>query len=155
MTKGRPHRLIPVVFSESFAIICWYRLNRAAYLQLGDRWRAVRIGVSPLMPLVRLFVTSELDYKAAVGPGLRILHPQLGCVIGARATLGRDVILAGGNTIGDGAPVLGDHVQLGAGASVLGSVALGDHVIVGAGAVVVHDFDGPGTLVGVPAHPVI
>jgi serine O-acetyltransferase len=153
VTKGRRSRLIPAVCSEGFAILAWYRLNRALFLRLGDGWRVARIVMSPVMPLVRLFVTSELDYRADIGPGLRLLHPNLGYVVGGRVKLGRNVILAGGNAVGDGAAALGDFVQLGIGASVLGPVTLGNHVTVGAGAVVVRDFAGPGILVGVPAAP--
>ena len=154
VTKGRRSRLIPAVCSKGFAILAWYRLNRALFDRLGDRWSVARVALSPLMPLVRLFVASELDYRADIGPGLRLLHPDLGYVVGGQVKLGRNVILAGGNAVGDGAAVLGDFVQLGIGASVLGPVTLGSHVIVGAGAVVVEDFAGPGTLVGVPAVPV-
>lgn len=49
--------------------------------------------------------------------------------------------------------VAGDKLTLGANASVIGPVKLGDRVVVGAGAVIVPDFDGPCTLVGVPARP--
>ncbi|MEZ5176985.1 MAG: hypothetical protein R2746_01530 [Acidimicrobiales bacterium] len=107
----------------------------------------------PLNLLARVLVPSEIDYRADIGPGLRILHPQLGVVVGARVVAGAGLILAGGNAVGDGAPRLGDHVQLGVNAVVVGDVVLGDGVVVGAGAVVVHDFAGPGTLVGVPARP--
>jgi serine acetyltransferase len=155
ITKGHPYRIVPALFSPSFAIIGWYRLNRALFLTFGRGWRVARIALSPLMPLVRIFVTSELDYRAEIGPGLRLHHPQLGIVVSGRAQLGRNVILSGGNTVGDGPAVLGDYVQLGVGASVIGDVELGHHVIVGAGAVVVKDFAGPGLLVGVPAREVV
>lgn len=152
-TKGRRSRLIPALCSKGFMILAWYRLNRALFERFGDGWRSARVALSPLMPFVRLFVASELDYRADIGPGLRLLHPDLGYVVGGKVKLGKNVILAGGNAIGDGAAVLGDFVQLGIGASVLGDVTLGDHVKVGAGAVVVKGFAGPGTLVGVPAAP--
>ena len=108
--------------------MAWYRLNRAAYLAWGRRWSTVRGVLVPLNLLARVLVPSEIDYRADIGPGLRILHPQLGVVVGARVVAGAGLILAGGNAVGDG-------------------------VVVGAGAVVVHDFAGPGTLVGVPARP--
>jgi len=154
MTKGKTARLLPVLCSESAAILAWYRLNRGLFLWLGNAWRSARLVLSPFMPIIRLFVSSELDYRAEIGPGLRLLHPQLGYVVGGRCQLGRNVILAGGNCIGDGEVVLGDFVQLGVGSSVVGSVRVGSNVTVGAGAVVTHDFAGPGTLAGVPATPV-
>ena len=152
-TKGQKRRVLPVICSESVAILAWYRLNRGLFLSLGNAWRVARLAMSPLMPIVRLFVTSELDYRAEIGPGLRLLHPQLGYVVGGRTQLGKNVILAGGNCIGDGAVVLGDFVQLGVGSSVIGPVTIGSNVIVGAGAVVTRCFVGPGTLRGIPAAP--
>jgi serine acetyltransferase len=154
LTRGRWSRLVPVVFGEAIAIVAFYRLNRAAYLALGRGWSAVRALLAPLNPLIRIFVSSEIDYRADLGPGLRILHPQLGVVVGSGVIAGSDLILAGGNTLGDGSPHLGDHVELGVNAVVAGDVTLGDRVVIGAGAVVVHDFAGPGVLVGVPARPV-
>ena len=154
LTRGRWQRVPLVVCSEAFAMVAFYRLNRAAFLAIGRAWSAFRTVLVPLNPLLRIFVPCEIDYRADLGPGLRILHPQLGVVIGAGVTAGAGLILAGGNTIGDGSPRLGDHVQLGANAVVAGDVTLGDRVVIGAGAVVVKDFAGPGVLVGVPAHPV-
>lgn len=153
LTRGRPHRVPFAVLGEPFLTVAWYRLNRAAFLALGRPWAAVRALLVPLNLLVRLFVRSELDYRADIGAGLRILHPQLGVVVGAGVTAGRGLILAGGNTVGAGSPRLGDHVDLGVNAVVIGDVSIGDHVTVGAGSVVTRSFAGPGVLVGVPASP--
>jgi serine O-acetyltransferase len=155
VVKGRRSRWFALPFGDGFATIAWYRLNRAGYLALGRGWSALRCMTAPVQPIIRLFVRSEIDYRAAIGPGLRILHPQLGVVVGGGARAGRGLILAGGNAIGDGNPVLGDHVQLGVNAVVIGNVTVGDGVIIGAGAVVVDDFAGPGVLVGVPARPLL
>ncbi|HWJ97670.1 MAG TPA: hypothetical protein VNQ33_05880 [Acidimicrobiales bacterium] len=154
MTGGRRTRWFTLPFSEAFAIIAFYRFNRAAYLTFGRTWVLFRTLTSPLNPLIRIFVPTQIDYRADIGPGFRILHPQLGVVIGGRVRAGKGLILAGGNCIGGGAAVLGNWVQLGANATVMGEVTLGNGVRIGAGAVVVKDFAGPGTLVGVPAEPV-
>lgn len=101
----------------------------------------------------------EVHYKADVGPGLRILHPNLGVVISGHAVVGRNLILTGGNCIGgrpgtaQGNLVVGDDVQLGANAVILGPAVIGDRVTVGAGAVVIGDAPAGATMVGVPARP--
>ncbi|HWJ64672.1 MAG TPA: hypothetical protein VNS19_22045 [Acidimicrobiales bacterium] len=153
-TKGRLTRWFTVPFSLSFAIIAFYRLNRAAYLTFGKKWQAFRILTSPLNPLIRIFIPSQIDYRADIGPGMRILHPELGVVVNQGFRAGRGLILAGGNCIGDGSPAVGNWVHVGANATIMGDVTLGSSVRIGAGAVVVKDFDGPGVLVGVPARPV-
>ena len=150
--KGRWWRAPLIVFNPTFAPIAWYRINHAAHLRWGKRWSIVRLLLSPLNPLFTLFMYAELDYRPEIGPGLRILHPQMGVVISGEARAGRHLILAGGNTIMGGAR-LGNGVQLGINAVVLPDVTIGDGVIIGAGAVVVRDYPGPGTLVGNPARP--
>ena len=161
MVKGRWWRRMTVPFHPGFLGIGLYRLQRAAYLRLGERWRVVYALLSPVWLVVRPFAGSlEIHYLAEVGPGLRILHPSLGVVISGRSTLGGDVILTGGNCIGGrpgtehGAIVVGDGVTLGANAVVLGPVVVGDGAQVAAGAVVVRDVAPGATVVGVPARPV-
>ncbi|MCK8410995.1 serine O-acetyltransferase, partial [Erwinia amylovora] len=53
--------------------------------------------------------------------------------------------------IGKRHPTLGDHVVVGAGATVLGAVTIGSHSIVGANSVVVTDAPANSVLVGSPA----
>lgn len=154
VTHGHKSRWLTIPFSQGFLMVLTYRLNRAAYLAWGRRWSLFRGATAPLSPIVRLLVPNEIDYRAEIGGGLRILHPELGIVISADARIGERLILAGGNVIGDGAPHLGNNVELGVNAVVIGNVVLGDMVVVGAGAVVVKHFAGPGLLVGVPARPI-
>lgn len=153
LVGNRPTRWLRLPFTSQFAILASYRLNRAAFLAWGRGWSAARAVTAPLSPLVRIFVTSELDYRADLGGGVRILHPQLGVVIGGGVVAGPGLVLAGGNVIGEGNPELGDGVSLGVNASILGDVHVGDGVVVAAGAVVVRSFPGPGMLAGVPAVP--
>jgi maltose O-acetyltransferase len=50
--------------------------------------------------------------------------------------------------------IIGDNVQIGAGAIVLGGVTICDNVLVGAGAVVNKNIDEAGIYVGVPARKI-
>ena len=152
LVGNRPSRWLRLPFTSQFAILASYRLNRAAFLALGRGWSAVRAVTAPLT-FDSIFVTSELDYRADLGGGVRILHPQLGVVIGGGVVAGPGLVLAGGNVIGEGNPNLGDGVSLGVNASILGDVHVGGGVVVAAGAVVVRSFEGPGMLAGVPAVP--
>jgi serine O-acetyltransferase len=88
-----------------------------------------------------------------LGGGLLIPHPN-GIVIHPDAEIGpncllfQQVTLAGGN---DGAPRIGGHVDVGAGAKILGGVTIGRNARIGANCVVLHDVPPGATAVGIPA----
>ena len=50
------------------------------------------------------------------------------------------------------APVIGDRVEIGAGAKVLGAIRVGSDAVVGANAVVVRDVESGSVVGGVPAR---
>ncbi|KAA8824909.1 serine acetyltransferase [Bifidobacterium reuteri] len=97
----------------------------------------------------------------SVGIGLHIFHE--GCVeINGFAKIGKNLQLHGRNCIGNKgdsetvtiAPVIGDNVDFGVGASAYGGISIADDVRIGAGAVVVRScMTSHVTLVGVPAKP--
>ena len=97
----------------------------------------------------------DIALDADIAGGLLLPHPQ-GIVIHPAAKIGPNCLLMQQTTIGvvSGAahpPVLGGHVDVGAGAKILGAVTVGDHALIGANAVVTRDvapFDIAG---GVPA----
>ncbi|MGB8295091.1 MAG: serine acetyltransferase, partial [Polyangia bacterium] len=51
----------------------------------------------------------------------------------------------------EGVPVIGGHVDIGAGAKILGGVTIGNHARIGANAVVLTDVPAGAVAVGVPA----
>lgn len=93
----------------------------------------------------------------ALGPGLHIRH-GFATIVDA-ASVGADCLLSQQVTVGwtdrGGPPIIGDRVQIHAGAMVLGPIRVGDDAIIGAGAVVLRDVDAGTTVVGVPARPVV
>jgi serine O-acetyltransferase len=106
---------------------------------------------------------ADLAWQAAVGPGFSLYHPT-GVVIGPDVVVGARCVVQQGVTLGsvrergrivDGrvdSPVVGDGVEIGAGARILGPISVGDGSVVGANAVVLTDV-APGHLaVGVPAR---
>lgn len=154
-------RFYTCVFSETFLAVASYRVDRALYLLLGRNWRILRTLLSPLFFIFRpWFGRCEIHYLADIGRRLKILHPSLGVVISAHAIIGDDVILTGGNCIGNrrggtdgGAIVVGDGVLLGANATILGPLRVGREVVIAAGSVVVASVPDRTMVGGVPARP--
>ena len=91
-----------------------------------------------------------------LGFGANIYHHGA-IVINGDARIGNNCSLHGMNCIGNNgsdasAPIIGDNVDIGVGASVIGGVRIANDVKIGAGAVVITDCEKRGTvLVGVPA----
>lgn len=99
----------------------------------------------------------ELPYSAKVGRRVVIEH-QHGIVIHGNTVIGNDCYIRQGCTLGNksldaiyDAPILGNGVNVGAGAKILGKVAIGDGANIGANAVVLKDVPAGATAVGVPA----
>ena len=95
----------------------------------------------------------EIGLQSSVGKGLDMWHS--GIVI--NGTLGEGCVLRGNNTIGGKAdiksvPVIGERVNIGAGAVIIGDVKIADDCVIGANAVVTKSFAEPGSvIVGIPA----
>ena len=81
-----------------------------------------------------------------------VIHPEarvgVNCMIFQQVTLGT----AGHGEAKGRAPVVGGHVDIGAGAKILGGVTIGDHAKIGANAVVLCDVPPGATAVGIPAR---
>lgn len=108
--------------------------------------------------LSEIITQVELPCEAKVGRRLIIEH-AFDVVVSGDAVLGDDVVLRNGVTIGlrhrgkRGSPVLGDRVDVGAGAKLLGPIHIGDDAVIGANAVVICDVPAGYIAVGVPARP--
>lgn len=95
-------------------------------------------------------------YAGTCGKGLRIWHYG-STIISGDAKIGEDCIFHGQACIGnDGsspaAPVIGNRVDIGAGAKIIGDIFIADDVKIGAGAVVTRSCHEKGAvLTGVPA----
>jgi serine O-acetyltransferase len=123
-----------------------------------------RAGV-PILPravaaLARAVTGIEIHPAAAIGAGLFIDH-GMGVVIGETASIGEDVTLYQGVTLGGTGfatgkrhPTIEDNVTIGAGATLLGPITVGHGSKIGAGSVVIHDVPPLSTVVGNPGHPV-
>ena len=99
---------------------------------------------------------ADVPVNARIGGGLLLPHPN-GIVIHSEAVIGVNCLLFQQVTLGStsatsGAPVLGGHVDVGAGAKILGGVKIGDHARIGANAVVLQDVPAGAVAVGIPAR---
>lgn len=97
---------------------------------------------------------ADIPLNCQIGGGLRIQHPNgivfhSDSVIGPNCTIMQQVTL--GTDRSGRAPVIGGHVDIGAGAKVIGPVQVGDHAQIGANAVVVKDVPEGAVAVGIPA----
>jgi serine acetyltransferase len=98
----------------------------------------------------------ELPYSAQIGQGVIIEH-QHGIVVHGNAVIGDNCTIRQGVTIGNRymdkpteAPVIGNNVNIGAGAKLLGNITIGDNVNIGANAVVIHNIPQDSIYVGFP-----
>lgn len=101
----------------------------------------------------------ELPYAATVGRGVIFEH-QGGIVVHGNTVIGDGCIIRQGVTLGNrhldkpfDAPVLGNKVNVGAGACLLGKVTIGDNAAIGANSVVLADVPAGATVTGIPAKP--
>jgi serine O-acetyltransferase len=97
---------------------------------------------------------ADIPLTCQIGGGLLIPHPN-GIVIHPDAKIGVNCLIFQQVTIGaigaltaKGLPVIGGHVDIGAGAKILGPVMIGADAKIGANAVILRDVEGGSVAVG-------
>lgn len=106
--------------------------------------------------LVQIMTGIEFPCEVEIGENFVIDHFG-GIVISGYAKFGNNCRIRNGVVVGlknvsePLAPVIGDDVDIGAGAKILGSIKVGSRVVIGANAVVIHDVPDDSIAVGVPA----
>ena len=109
-----------------------------------------------LYKLVQIVTGIELPCEVPVGKNFVIEHSG-GIVVSGFARFGDNCRIRNGVVIGLArvddpcAPVIGNNVDIGAGAKLLGRITIGNNVWIGANAVVVKDVPDNSIAVGVPA----
>lgn len=135
-----------------------YRFGRWRY-RIRPRW--LRLPFSFLYKILKPLsqVLTGIDIPCETQIGRRFLIEHFGDIIVSGDTIiGDDVVIRNGVTLGlkrtgeRGAPVIGNRVDIGAGAKVLGPITIGDDVVIGANAVVISDVPANSLAVGVPAR---
>ena len=143
--------------AQGFWVMVIYRLGRWRY-QLRPAWlrKAFSLLYKLLFKLVQIITGVELPCEVKLGTNFVIDHFG-GIVISGFAQFGdncrvRSGVVVGLSRVGEPcAPIIGNNVDIGAGAKVLGAITVGDNVIIGANAVVVRDVPANTIAVGVPA----
>lgn len=146
------------VFHQGFLMLLVHRFGNA---RMSVQWKLLRAPLTILYRILnkftQLFFGMKLDYTVKVGRRVRLEHFG-GMILGARE-IGNDVVLRQNTTLGirstddlNAKPILGDFVDVGAGAVIVGNVTIGEHSVVGANSVVFTNVP-PGSMVmGVPAR---
>jgi len=135
-----------------------YRFGRWRY---SIRSRMLRLPFSCLYKLLKpvseILTGIELPCETTIGRRFRIDHFG-GIIISGDAVFGDDCVLRNGVTVGlrwageRGSPIIGDRVDIGAGAKILGPIRIGNDVAIGANAVVITDVPSNSIAVGIPAR---
>jgi serine O-acetyltransferase len=143
---------------QGFWTMLVYRYGRWRYT---IRPRLLRVPFSLLYkilkPICEILTGIELPCETVVGRRFRIDHFG-GIIISGDAVFGDDCVIRNGVTVGlrhtgiRGAPIIGNRVDIGAGAKILGPIHVGDDVAIGANAVVLKDVPANSIAVGVPAR---
>jgi serine O-acetyltransferase len=114
-----------------------------------------------LYALMEVAYGIRLYYTAEIGRRLQLAHAQCGVIIARRCRIGDDCILRQNVTVGKlrsrapdtAVPVLGNRIEIGAGAVLVGPISVGDDAVIGANVVVREDV--PAGAVVLPPAPVI
>jgi serine O-acetyltransferase len=146
-----------VLSRHGFWALVLYRFGRWRYT---IPWRPVRAPLSFLYKFSKFFsemlLGIELPCEAVIGRRFVIEHTGA-IVISGDAVFGDDCVVRQGVTVGlrnrnlRGSPIIGDRVDIGAGAKLLGKIRIGNDVAIGANAVVLCDVPDGCIAVGVPA----
>lgn len=109
-----------------------------------------------LNKLTQLFFGMKLDYTVKLGRRIKLEHFG-GMILGARE-IGNDVILRQNTTLGirstddlNAKPIIGNFVDVGAGAVIVGNISIGDNSIIGANSVVFTNVPPNSVAIGVPS----
>ena len=144
--------LQPFLFFKGFQALQTHRI--AHWLWSEGRETMAFLLQSRMSELFQL----DIHPAARIGSGVFIDHGT-GIVIGETATVGDEVSLLHGVTLGgtgaqrgDRHPKIGRGVLIGAGAKVLGAIEVGDYAKIASGSVVLRPVPAGCTAAGVPAR---
>lgn len=142
---------------QGLGVMLVYRFGRWRY-SIQQRW--LRLPLSIIYKILKLLsqILTGIDLPCEVQVGRRLTIEHFGdIIISGDTVIGDDVVIRNGVTIGlkhtgtRGAPIIGNRVDIGAGAKILGAIHIGDDVAIGANAVVLQDVPSNCLAVGVPA----
>lgn len=143
--------------AQGFWVMLVYRFGRWRYSVRPALLRKVfSLLYKVLYKFVQILTGIELPCEVIVGRNFVIDHFG-GIVVSGYAQFGDDCRIRNGVVIGlkniaePVAPIIGNNVDIGAGAKILGAIKVGNNVVIGANAVVITDVPDNSLAVGVPA----
>jgi serine O-acetyltransferase len=143
--------------AQGFWVMLVYRFGRWRYdIRPAILRKFFSIIYKILYKFIQIITGIELPCEVDVGHNFIIDHFG-GIVISGYAKFGDNCRIRNGVVIGLknieelGAPIMGNNVDIGAGAKVLGKIKIGNNVLIGANAVVITDVPDNSIAVGVPA----
>lgn len=143
--------------AQGFWALAVYRFGRWRYGLRSPLLRKLMSFVYKLLfKFVQIVAGIELPCEAEIGKNFVIDHFG-GIVVSGFAKFGDNCRIRNGVVVGLArlddpcAPVIGDNVEIGAGAKLLGRIRIGNNVLIGANAVVTCDVPDDSIAVGVPA----
>lgn len=145
------------ILSQGFWALFWHRFGN---WRMSVSSRFLRLPLSLIYKLMYKCCQwtggIQLPYSTPVGRRVKLEH--FGGMILVAAKIGNDVIIRQNTTFGiarmtdlTGRPIIGDNVDIGAGAVVIGPIEIGNDTFIGANAVVTKDIPAGSTVGGVPA----
>jgi serine O-acetyltransferase len=144
--------------AQGFWVMVVYRFGRWRYGVKPPLLRKVfSLIYRALFKFIQIITGIELPCEARIGRNFVIDHFG-GIIISGYAQFGDDCRIRNGVVVGlrrvkeKDAPIIGNDVDIGAGAKVLGPIRIGDHVLIGANAVVLRDVPDNSIAAGVPAQ---
>ena len=143
--------------AQGYWALVVYRFGRWRY---GIRPALLRKSLSLIYKLlykcVQIVTGIELPCEVEIGRNFAIDHFG-GIIVSGYTKFGDNCRIRNGVVIGlrsvdrPCAPVIGNNVDIGAGAKILGAITIGNNVVIGANAVVIADVPDDSIAVGVPA----
>lgn len=138
-------------YYPDFRVVVLYRLSRWLFKKRLKPFAYILVMLNDFLHGV--WIGPNVD----AGRGLSLGHPR-GLILNPGTKIGRYCTLLNQVTCGGPSVVIGDFVELGAGARVISTfdreVVVANHCIVGAGAVVTKSFPEGSVLAGVPAKEI-
>jgi len=143
--------------AQGFWALAVYRFGRWRYrIRIPLLRKPFSLAYKVLYKWIQVATGIELPCEAEIGQNFVIDHFG-GIIISGYAKFGNNCRIRSGVVVGlqkiedPRAPVIGDNVDIGAGAKVLGPIHIGNNVAIGANAVVICDVPDNSIAVGVPA----
>jgi len=143
--------------AQGFWVLVVYRFGRWRY---GVRPLWLRKVFSLIyrlwFKLIQIITGIEFPCEVQIG-GNFVIDNFGGIIVSGYAKFGDNCRIRNGVVVGlrrldePSAPVIGDNVDIGAGAKLLGPISIGNNVVIGANAVVICDVPDDCIAIGVPA----